>query len=64
MQDFFCDYSRFAGAGAGEDELDAAGCYGALLGGGEGHLMGGWFRRGIRVVGMLSESDFPSEKSG
>ena len=39
MQDFFCYYPRFAGAGAGEDELDAVGCDGALLGGGEGHLL-------------------------
>ena len=38
MQDFFGYYPRFAGTGAGEDELDAAGCYGLLLSGGEGHL--------------------------
>ena len=37
MQDFFGYDPRFAGTGTGEDELDAAGCHGALLGGGEGH---------------------------
>ena len=37
MEDFFCDYSRFAGTGAGEDELVTAGGDGGGLGGVEGH---------------------------
>jgi hypothetical protein len=38
MQDFFRDYSRFAGTGAGEDELEAfAGVHCGFLGGVEGH---------------------------
>ena len=37
MEDFFGDYSRFAGAGAGEDELEAFTGYGLVLGGVEGH---------------------------
>ncbi len=54
MEDFLGDDSRFAGTGAGEDELDAAGGDGAVLGGGEGHLVRfcpGW---GIRVAGQKS----------
>ena len=63
MQDFFGDDPRFTGAGAGEDELDAAGCYSALLGGGEGHgCPGGWCLRRIRVVGGYGESEFSTDK--
>jgi len=32
VEDFFCDYSRFAGAGAGDDELVAAGAEGGERG--------------------------------
>jgi hypothetical protein len=51
MQDFFCDDSRFTEAGAGKDELEAAGGDGLGLRGIEGHLWRfctGW---GIMVVG-------------
>ena len=37
MEDFFCYDSRFAGTGASEDELEAAGFYCGFLGGVEGH---------------------------
>jgi len=37
MKDFFCYDSRFAGTGAGEDELEAANNYRGFLGGIEGH---------------------------
>ena len=37
MEDFFGDYSRFAGTGAGEDELEACAGDGGCLGGVEGH---------------------------
>jgi hypothetical protein len=33
MEVFFCYDSRFAGTWAGEDELEAVGCDGGLLGG-------------------------------
>jgi hypothetical protein len=56
VQDFFGDYSRFAGTGAGEDELEAfAGGDGLGLRGVEGHsdcrLTGG--RK--KVVGKKSD---------
>jgi len=59
MQDFFCYDSGFAGAGAGEDELEAAGFDCGFLGGVEGHgCPRGWCWRRIRVVGGYGESDY------
>ena len=39
MEDLLRDDSCFAGAGAGEDELEAAGFYCGFLGGVEGHVV-------------------------
>ena len=57
VEDFFGDYSRFAGDRAGEDELEAvAGVDGGFLGGVEGHGYLRLFLRGIRV-GWASERE-------
>ena len=53
MQDFLGDDPRFAGTGAGEDELDAAGGDGFLLGGGEGHEDKDYFIRLLRLLDLL-----------
>ena len=54
MEDFFGYDSRFAGTGAGEDELEAAGFYCGFLGGVEGHLLEIGGDAGKRWRGMIT----------